>query len=170
MSNVVTLALFAQRDDSGELPPLPDLPEGIPARVENVGKVMNDAILLGEIFGIDVSEALIRSNEVFGMFDTYPSTSRGGHFFNDEDLPILRDAYSAVAQKLREALDEQGAPRSGLGDALVRSTHIGARDGGTLAVRGRSLTLVEQRERLDAIVRMIDFAIRNGLLVEMQVR
>ena len=167
MPNVVMLALFAQRDDKGELPPLPDLPEGVPACVENVGKAMNDAILLGEIFGIGVSEALIRCNEVFGMFEAYPSTSRGGHFFNDDDLPILRDAYSAVAQKLRDALDDHGAPRGELGDILVNSSHIAAREGG-LCVRGRWKTLLEECEQLEAIVRMIDFAIRNGLLVEMQ--
>jgi hypothetical protein len=140
-------------------------PSGVPTRLQDMGKALNDGILLSEVLGVDALEARLCIDRVWQLFDLVPSPC-----FTDDDLPVLLAWLEPVVQGLAEGLDEYGRAAGPVGDALLHSDAVEADAAGTLRVRGRYAPLRNLRADLKDFSCMVDWAIQSALWIQMEER
>ena len=162
MADYSTLALQAPRDNEGRRSELPPLPSDVPGAVEDAGLYLNHGILVGELLGVEGSDALAAINEVHGLPEGMP------RLFISDDYPTLQLFLGALTDKLASALDGDGRPRPGAHAERLLASPLITRDGaGRLATVSRHVLLGDLREHLLALLAMFSFAKEQGLLVAM---
>jgi hypothetical protein len=155
-----SLILFTLVDGSGERRPLPPLPEGISSILHGAGLTLNHGILVGEALGIENRLALTIINEVYEAEDELPRC------FVSDDLLVLRETYQRTQDALDEGMDECGRLRGTVGERLARSTDCCKLEDGSWWFADRQLSLLELRERIARLIRMIQFALDHDLWLE----
>jgi len=164
MPTYLDLSLYRPRNPGETASDTALLPEG-PPTLANMGPPLNDGLLTAEALGIDAAEARRNIDRVWGLFQVVASPC-----FTDDDLPILREWLAGVTAGLREGLDEKGRPHGGLGVRLSGSPHFEADADGRLMVRSSRRRLMDVRDELEALLRMVDFAAAHDLWVAMSER
>ncbi|MFT3774950.1 MAG: hypothetical protein QM820_57110 [Minicystis sp.] len=165
------LMLRAPRGADGVIPPLPQIPAGTPAVVEDCGLALNHLHLLGEALGEDTSEALRSMDTTYTMLDDFPDTLPDGTplpmLLIEEDYPVLIDACQRVLAALSGAIDGEGRPSGPSAERLLLSPHLFSKPDGTLHFKGfRERSIVSIRASLMEVLDMLRFAHLHGLLVE----
>lgn len=127
-------------------------------RVEDASRVWGHAILVGEILGIDMDEVQAELDGIYGLPDDLP------WLFLEESMTLLRKALALLLKSLGHAI-EDGRPIGEGGARLAASPHIVERPDGRLQVSTTSFALDELQSRLEAIDRMLQYALDHGLLV-----
>jgi hypothetical protein len=163
MAMYLDLALTVPRGEPDAHPISP--PPGVPTRLQNMGKALNDGILIAEILGVDALEARLCIDGVWELFDLVPAPC-----FTDDDLPILLAWLNPVVQGLAEGLDEDGRAAGPVGNAFLHSAVVAADADGTLRIRSRYKPLRTLREELKDLLCMVDWAIQSALWIQMEQR
>jgi hypothetical protein len=140
-------------------------PPSVPSTLQDMGRALNDGIVVAEALEIDSAEALLCINSVWGLLSHIEVPC-----FTDEVLPSLRDWLGQVTTALRAGLDDEGLPQGAFGARLTRHSAIAADARGRLFVRGHARVLVELRDDLEALLRMIDFALEHHLWIALHQR
>jgi hypothetical protein len=132
-----------------------------PAPVEHAGVVLNHAVLLAEIVGVDATDALETINAVHALGATsLPQV------YDGDDQRVMIDFLDRLLGALDDALDADGRPtESTAGRALSHSDHLQADDAGVLMVTSHAFGVVELREALRDALANFGYAQAHGMLV-----
>jgi hypothetical protein len=131
-----------------------------PAPVNRADVVLNHAILLAEILGVDATDALATINAVHDRPTELPQ------IFDRPDQEVMIAFLSELLDALEEAADSAGRPLdTGSGRALAGSEHMRTDQDGSLAVYSHSFHLADLRKALAQILAAFHHAYEHNFLV-----
>lgn len=150
---------------AGHLDPGP-LPAGVPPEFPDAAAVVSGGLLLGEILGVDTADAVqtleVATRATALRRETDEDAER---LLFDDDLTVLRDTFDAIAAVAASAVDADGRPAGRAGDRLVQSEHVSLDEDGRAFIGTRRIRVADLADRISDLVRFLDAAARNGLLV-----
>jgi hypothetical protein len=150
---------------AGGLDPGP-LPPDVPAAFPEAAPLVSAGLLLGEILGVDTAEAV----EVLAVAARATAIRREAdgdaeRLLFDGDLEVLRDTFAEIAAAAPAAVDDRGRPAGAAGGRLAASEHVSLDAAGQAFVSTRRIRAADLADRLPDLVRFLDHAARNDLLV-----
>jgi hypothetical protein len=136
--------------------------EDAPPPLQQPGVVVNHAILVAEILGIDAAAALDAVNAVHDLPSALPRV------FVPEDQVVMTDFLERLGPALDDAVDPAGRPAAtAAGQTLANSEHVRTESDGTLTIRSRSLPIAELRTAVAQALDIFRYAHQHGLLVRL---
>jgi len=142
--------------DGRPLRPAPS--SGVPARVEDAGRVFSHGLLVGDILGIDTEAAQQAIDTVYNLPDDLP------RLFLEDAIAVLHATYSRIAAALAAALDD-GRPVGEVGARLAASPYVATHDDGRLHIRGTRFPLDLLLYRFTELNAMLADAMARDLAV-----
>lgn len=131
-----------------------------PAPVSQADVLLNHAILLAEILGVDTTEPLATINAVHDRPAELPQ------IFDRPDQAVMIAFLSELLHALGEAVDGAGRPLdTPSGRALTGSEHLRTEQDGSLAVVSHSIHLADLCTALAQILAAFDHAYEHNFLV-----
>lgn len=150
---------------AGELDPGP-LPADVPAVFPEAAPVVSTGLLLGETLGIDTTEAVealeVATRATALRRETDADAER---LLFDDDLEVLRDTFAEIAAASAAAIDADGRLTGAAGERLTDSEHVSLDEAGQVFIGTRRIRVADLADRLPDLVRFLDHAARNDLLV-----
>ena len=150
---------------AGELDPGP-LPADVPAVFAEAAPVVSTGLLLGEILGVDTREAVealeVATRATAIRRETDADAER---LLFEGDLEVLRSTFADIAAAASAAIAADGRPAGAAGERLSASDHVSLDAAGQAFISTRRIRVADLADRLPDLVRFLDHAARNDLLV-----
>src|SRR5262245_4883227 len=87
------------------------IPPGVAREIEDIGRILNNAILIAEHYGIETKEIIDQINLTWANVKQAHPTPFG---YFEEDLPLFIEFLEKIRAIVEPAIDEKGYP---VGDA-----------------------------------------------------
>jgi hypothetical protein len=150
---------------AGELDPGP-LPADVPAVFPEAAPMVSTGLLLGEVLGIDTTDAVealdVATRATVLRRETDDDAER---LLFDDDLEVLRDTFADIAAAASAAIDADSRPTGEAGERLKDSEHVSLDEAGQAFIGTRRIRVADLADGLPDLVRFLDHAARNDLLV-----
>lgn len=131
-----------------------------PPALEQPGIVVNHAILVAEILGVDTASALDLVNAIGDLPSPLPRV------FTLEDQEVMTAFLEQLVTALDETVDAAGRPAAtATGQTLAESEHVRTESDGSLTIRSRSFALADLRTAVAHALEIFRYAHQHDLLV-----
>jgi hypothetical protein len=139
-----------------------DLPPTIPVGIERAGLYINHGILAGDLLFVDIEPAVKIVNEIDARDEDQDL------FIRDGDLTTLIEIFKEIRDKLEGAVDKDGRPYDNEEGRSLDASSLTEKDElGRLYFVSRHLHLMVLMEMLDEMIRLMEYAQKNHLSVEL---
>ncbi len=141
----------------------------IPHGIDGAGVYINHTILVGEILGLNVQEAISIMEIVHRvgkqLEDDFPdNVSKGTPIIRETGEILLKD-FEDIYTALNNAIDEEGRPLEITGESLKNSPRIEIDEQGRMILKSHHIYLVELREMLHGMIKLLSYGIKNNMLL-----